>query len=84
MTPSDPQTQEDAIAMGYVPATDAQWNAFIAGLPHTFDERIPVDCADKPPHTKCLETPCLQGFKGVVFCNDQDHLCHGERFLIPC
>jgi len=92
MSEKVPETEEEAKALGYKPATKSEWQAFIKKLPptldahikslHTLESHAPVNCNDLPEHAKCLELPCIQGFRAIVYC-DSNHTCT-KRYLIPC
>ena len=85
----DPNTESEAIQFGFKKATKEEWGQYINQIPHDFALRVPtVDCHTAAPGTKCLEGPCISGYKGISFCG-VDRECTFDDpnypgYLVPC
>ncbi|MDR3565834.1 MAG: hypothetical protein P4N59_30965 [Negativicutes bacterium] len=97
MNHPDPHTEAEALQLGLKRSTKDAWEEYLKqlhGTNNTIEEtmalrRVPiVDCHKVPSGTKCLEGPCIDGYKGVSFCS-VDHECtfydpEHPGYLVPC
>ena len=66
--------------------TETEWQNFLRKLPHTANLPQAKGAAGAKrcvSGTQCYETPCVDGKKGVVFCDDNG-ICDGNQYIIDC
>ena len=80
------QTEEQLRSQGYRPAAEAEWQAFLGKVPHSAlapHARASAGAKRCTPGAQCFETPCIDGKKGVIYCNDNG-ICAGNQYIIDC
>jgi hypothetical protein len=81
-----PETAAEADALGLEKFTDEEWEKYISEFSSQFAQPFkfepPIKCSEHPVGTKCLEVPCFQHVRAIIYCNT-DHNCTDRR-KYPC
>lgn len=79
-----PETAADADARGLKKFSDEEWEKYESELAAAgiLEFERPIKCSEHPVGTKCLELPCLQHIKAIIYC-DENHNCVDRR-KFPC
>lgn len=86
MSNPPPQTEQQLLSEGYSPVTVTEWQNLLRKLPHATSSphaKSAVGAKRCVPGTQCYETPCVDGKKGVIFC-DGNGICSGNQYIIDC
>jgi len=90
MVDINPNTEDEALALGLKKVSKDEWEKYISQIPQNFDRVRPeIDCHQVQNRgKKCWEGPCIGGQKGIYFCGGDGECSFYDPnkpgYLVPC